>query len=78
MQSLAEQSRIVRLPLNRVSALNKIAGNFSRLEQKFQREPSHDELAAAIGMTVPELRSNMVLTGRHVSMDAPFAEGEDN
>jgi RNA polymerase primary sigma factor len=78
MQSLAEQSRIVRLPLNRVGSLNKISKTFSDLEQKFQREPSHEELAEVIGISADEVKDNLKLSGRHVSMDAPFAQGEDN
>ena len=77
MQSLAEQSRIVRLPLNRVGSLTKISKTFSDLEQKFQREPSPEELAEVIGITTEEVKDNMKLAGRHVSMDAPFAQGED-
>jgi len=77
MQSLAEQSRIVRLPLNRVGSLTKISKTFSDLEQKFQREPLPEELAEVIGVTVDEVKKNLRLAGRHVSMDAPFAQGED-
>lgn len=77
IQALADQSRIVRLPLNRVSALNKISKTFSELEQKFQREPSAQELADGIGVTVEEVLINLKSSGRHVSMDAPFANGED-
>lgn len=78
MQSLAEQSRIVRLPLNRVSSLNKILKTFSQLEQQHQREPTAEELAETIGVSVEEVKLNQSHTGRHVSMDAPFQEGEDN
>lgn len=78
MQALAEQSRIVRLPLNRVGSLSKISKTFSDLEQKFQREPSTEEVAAVIGVTVEEVQSNLKVSGRHVSMDAPFAQGEEN
>ncbi|MBT1703940.1 sigma-70 family RNA polymerase sigma factor [Chryseosolibacter indicus] len=78
MQSLAEQSRIVRLPLNRVGSLNKISKTFSDLEQKFQREPSHEELAEVVGLTPEEVLENLRVSGRHVSMDAPFAQGEEN
>jgi RNA polymerase primary sigma factor len=78
MQALAEQSRIVRLPLNRVGSLSKIAKTFSELEQKFQREPSTEEIAEVIGITTEEVQSNLKVSGRHVSMDAPFAQGEDN
>jgi RNA polymerase primary sigma factor len=78
MQALAEQSRIVRLPLNRVGSLNKIARTFSELEQKFQREPSHEEVAEVIGVPIEEVRANLQVSGRHVSMDAPFVQGEEN
>lgn len=78
MQSLAEQSRIVRLPLNRVASLNKIAKTFSALEQEFQREPLAEELAAVMGTTTKEVESNLTLSGRHLSVDAPFAHGEDS
>ncbi|HEY0770135.1 MAG TPA: RNA polymerase sigma factor RpoD/SigA [Sphingobacteriaceae bacterium] len=78
MQSLAEQSRIVRLPLNRVSGLNKILKTFSTLEQQFQREPSTRELADTIGVTEEEIVQNQKHSGRHVSVDAPFEDGESN
>jgi RNA polymerase primary sigma factor len=78
MQSLAEQSRIVRLPLNRVGSLNKIARTFSQLEQRFQREPSAEEIAAEAGMTAQDVIQNQSYSGRHVSVDAPFEAGEDN
>src|SRR5471030_2657336 len=72
MQALAEQSRIVRLPLNKVGSLNKISKTFSELEQKFQREPSTDELAEVLEVTTAEVVDTMKISGRHVSMDAPF------
>jgi RNA polymerase primary sigma factor len=78
MQALAEQSRIVRLPLNRVGSLSKIAKTFSELEQKFQREPSTEEVAEVIGVPIEEVQNNLKVSGRHVSMDAPFAQGEEN
>jgi len=78
MQALAEQSRIVRLPLNRVGSLNKINRTFSELEQKFQREPSMEEMAEVIGVPIEDIRNNLSVAGRHVSVDAPFANGEDN
>jgi RNA polymerase primary sigma factor len=78
MQALAEQSRIVRLPLNRVGSLSRISRTFSELEQKFQREPSTEEIAEVIGVTTQEVVADLKISGRHVSMDAPFAEGEDN
>lgn len=77
MQALAEQSRIVRLPLNRVGSLNKISRTFSELEQQFQREPSADELADVMGLSLEEVNSTMGVGGRHVSINAPFAQGED-
>jgi RNA polymerase primary sigma factor len=78
MQALAEQSRIVRLPLNRVGSLNKISKTFSDLEQKFQREPSPEELAEVLEITTEEVADTLKISGRHVSMDAPFAQGEEN
>ena len=78
MQSLAEQARIVRLPLNRVSGLNKILKTFSELEQKFQREPTTEELADSIGVSTKEIVLNQNLNGKHISVDAPFQDGEDN
>lgn len=78
LQALAEQSRIVRLPLNRVGALNKIGKAFSALEQEFEREPSASELAEELDMTLFEVADTLKISGRHLSMDAPFAQGEDN
>ncbi len=78
MQALAEQSRIVRLPLNRVGSLTKISKAFSELEQKFQREPSPEELAEELDLTTEEVSANLKISGRHVSMDAPFVNGEEN
>lgn len=78
LQALAEQSRIVRLPLNRVGSLNKISKTFSALEQKFEREPSPDELAEVLEVTTNEVVDTMKISGRHVSMDAPFVQGEEN
>jgi RNA polymerase primary sigma factor len=78
LQALAEQSRIVRLPLNRVGSLNKISKTFSELEQKYEREPSPDELADVLKVTVAEVIDTMKISGRHVSMDAPFIQGEEN
>ncbi len=77
MQALAEQSRIVRLPLNRVGSLNKISKTFSDLEQRYQREPSADELAEVMGVSLEEISSTMRVGGRHVSINAPFSQGED-
>jgi RNA polymerase primary sigma factor len=78
LQALAEQSRIVRLPLNRVGSLNKISKTFSELEQKFEREPSPEELAEVLELTTAEVVDTMKISGRHVSMDAPFIQGEEN
>jgi RNA polymerase primary sigma factor len=78
LQALAEQSRIVRLPLNRVGALNKIGKAFSALEQEFEREPSASELAEELDMSLFEVADTLKISGRHLSMDAPFAQGEDN
>jgi RNA polymerase primary sigma factor len=77
MQALAEQSRIVRLPLNRVGSLSRISRTLSELEQKFQREPSNDEIAEVMGLTTEEVAANLKVPGRHISVDAPFAQGED-
>ncbi len=78
MQALAEQSRIVRLPLNRVGSLNKITKTFSDLEQKFQREPAPEELAEVLNVTTAEVVDTLKIGGRHVSMNAPFVQGEEN
>ena len=78
MQALAEQSRIVRLPLNRVGSLNKINRTFSELEQKYQREPSTEEIAQVLGVSADDVRDNLKVAGRHMSMDAPFVNGEEN
>ena len=100
LQALAEQSRIVRLPLNRVGSLNKISKTFSELEQKFEREPSAQEIAYELerlklsdqlkrkptaeeieenmGSTTKDVVDTMKISGRHVSMDAPFVQGEEN
>jgi RNA polymerase primary sigma factor len=78
LQALAEQSRIVRLPLNRVGALNKIGRAYSNLEQEFEREPNANELAQELDMDVSEVSDTLKISGRHVSMDAPFSQGEEN
>ncbi len=78
LQALAEQSRIVRLPLNRVGALNKIGKELSKLEQEYERIPSAHELAESLEMTVGEVADTLKISGRHLSVDAPFAQGEDN
>jgi len=78
LQALAEQSRIVRLPLNRVGALNKIGRAYSNLEQEFEREPSAHELASELDMDISEISDTLRISGRHISMDAPFTQGEEN
>jgi RNA polymerase primary sigma factor len=78
LQALAEQARVVRLPLNRVGSLNKISRAFSELEQKFQREPSSEELAEVLELSVDEVEKTIRSGGRQVSVDAPFVQGEEN
>lgn len=78
LQALAEQSRIVRLPLNRVGALNKIGKKFSELEQQYEREPTAAELAEQLDMSIAEISETIKISGRHLSVDAPFVQGEDN
>jgi RNA polymerase primary sigma factor len=78
LQALAEQSRIVRLPLNQVGSLNKLNKTFSRLEQLYERAPSTDELAKELDVSHDKVNDTMRVGGRHVSVDAPFQEGEDN
>jgi RNA polymerase primary sigma factor len=78
LQALAEQSRIVRLPLNQVGSLNKINKAFSKFEQENERRPSAEELAEELDIPVEKIADTMKVSGRHVSVDAPFVEGEDN
>jgi len=78
MQALAEQSRIVRLPLNRVGALNRIGKAYSNLEQEFEREPSPEELAIELEMDVDDVSEAMTLSAKHLSMDAPFISNGEN
>jgi len=78
LQALAEQSRIVRLPLNQVGSLNKINKAYSKLEQEYEREPSAEELADALDLPIDKVTDTMKVSGRHVSMDAPFANGEES
>ncbi len=78
LQALAEQSRVVRLPLNRVGALNKIGKAYSALEQEYEREPSPSEIADQLEMTDYEVADTLKISGRHLSMDAPFSNSEDN
>jgi RNA polymerase primary sigma factor len=78
LQALAEQSRIVRLPLNKVGLTNKIQKAFSQLEQEFEREPSPEELADLLELETEEVSATLGIAARHVSMDTPLSEGEDN
>ncbi len=78
LQALAEQSRIVRLPLNKIGALNKINKAFSQLEQEHEREPSPDEVANTLDLPEDKVASTLELSGRHLSVDAPFQDGEEN
>jgi RNA polymerase primary sigma factor len=77
LQALAEQSRIVRLPLNKIGSINKINKAYSRLEQEFEREPSQEEIAKMLNLTADDIRDTLSTNGRHVSMDAPLQQGED-
>ena len=78
LQALAEQSRIVRLPLNKVGSLNKINKEFSRFEQEHERRPSPEELAETLDLPAEKVADTLRVSGRHISVDAPFVEGEDN
>ena len=78
LQALAEQSRIVRLPLNQVSAVNKITKAMTKFEQEYERKPSPDELAEELDIPVDKISDTLKVSGRHISVDAPFVEGEDN
>jgi RNA polymerase primary sigma factor len=78
LQALAEQSRIVRLPLNKVGLTNRIQKAFSLLEQQFEREPSAEELAEILDMDLEEVSATLGISNRHVSMDTPLSEGEEN
>jgi RNA polymerase primary sigma factor len=78
LQALAEQARIVRLPLNKIGTINKINRAFSELEQRFERPPTADELAEFLNCSIEDVRQSMANTGRHISMDAPLMEGEEN
>ena len=78
LQALAEQSRIVRLPLNQVGSLNKISKAFSKFEQENERRPSPEELADELEIPVDKISDTLKVSGRHISVDAPFVEGEDN
>ena len=78
LQALAEQSRIVRLPLNQVGSLNKINKAFARFEQEHERTPSAEELATELDLPKEKVTDTLRVAGRHISVDAPFADGEDN
>ncbi len=78
MQALAEQSRLVRLPLNKVGSLSKINQAFAELEQRYEREPTPEELAEALELGAEEIETTMRVSSRPVSVDAPFVEGENN
>jgi RNA polymerase primary sigma factor len=78
LQALAEQSRIVRLPLNRIGAINRIGKTYSNLKQEFEREPTSEEIAQALEMDVDEISSTMKIYGKQVSVDAPFSLGDEN
>jgi RNA polymerase primary sigma factor len=78
LQALAEQSRIVRLPLNKIGAMNKISKTYSRLEQELERAPNPDEVATALDMPDDEVKDSLRNSGKHLSMDAPLISDEDN
>jgi len=78
LQALAEQARIVRLPLNKIGTINKINRAFSELEQKYERPPSAEELAEMLGVSVNDVKQSLQSNGRHVSMDAPLTEGDES
>ncbi len=78
LQALAEQSRIVRLPLNKIGSINKINKTFAFLEQAHERTPSAEEIAKELDMTVEDVKQSLKNSGRHVSMDAPLIDGEDS
>ncbi|MDZ4847203.1 MAG: RNA polymerase sigma factor RpoD/SigA [Chitinophagales bacterium] len=77
MQAISEQSRMVRLPLNQISTLNKLNKMFADLEQKYEREPTHDELSEGMNLNTDQIADTMKSAPKHLSMDAPFREGED-
>lgn len=78
LQAIGEHSRIVRLPLNRVGAVNKIGKAFNSLEQEYERNPSPNEIAAELGMDVNDVTYALEISGKHVSVDAPIAQGDEN
>ncbi len=77
LQAIADQSRMVRLPLNQVGSINKIRKAFSQLEQEYEREPTANEIAEVLELTEDKIHESMKVSGRSVSVDAPFSEGED-
>ncbi|RPG57658.1 MAG: sigma-70 family RNA polymerase sigma factor [Flavobacteriales bacterium TMED191] len=78
LQALAEQSRIVRLPLNKIGSINKINKTYASLEQRYEREPSADEIANVLEISANDVRESQRNSGRHISMDAPLVDGEDS
>src|SRR5664280_1753695 len=78
LQALAEQSRIVRLPLNKIGSINRINKAYARLEQEFEREPNYEEIAVLLEISETEVKDSIRNSGRHVSMDAPLMQDEDN
>jgi RNA polymerase primary sigma factor len=78
LQALAEQSRIVRLPLNKIGSINKINKAYAQLEQQYEREPNADEIASLLEISENEVKESLKNSGRHVSMDAPLVQDEDN
>lgn len=78
LQALAEQSRIVRLPLNKIGSINKINKAYAKLEQEFEREPNSEEIAEMLEITETEVKESLKNAGRHISMDAPLVQDEDN
>ena len=78
LQALAEQSRIVRLPLNKIGSINKINKAYAMLEQKFVRPPTAEEISELVDLSITEVKQSLKNTGRHISMDAPLIEGEDS
>lgn len=78
LQALAEQARIVRLPLNKIGSINKVNKIFSKLEQKFEREPTHEEIAETLGVLPDDVKDSVRNTGKHISMDAPLLSSEDD
>ena len=78
LQALAEQSRIVRLPLNKIGSINKINKAYAVLEQKFERPPTAEEISELVDLSITEVKQSLKNTGRHISMDAPLIEGEDS